>query len=412
MHLRHILIDRVMLQHEFRIESRNCSFTNTHKQILLDLFELSTSRYSQVRIAAQCKLYAIIAYYPYSYAVLTEQIKKILQMDSQQCHKKFKGCLYVLLGPKNSPIVARHDWKFIEQIWPSIVKSVPSEKPSIINLITTATNVVDKYFPTIAINLIIPQSTLDAAYRLCNNIPKCDLSDFQSHINNGEVYLRRKSDERRIAYEGTLESLIDALETGNLHWRYNTMAMNFIKNLVHLDVKYSHRIVKFFLNALIDESIIVRKLAAKVFVYILVQNRINFKKVEIDPYKFSSTTVNGNVVPGIREDNKWLLYNSLTAPKSSEEWNEPRYVHNQYTGYYTWPKKLEVFDSPSKQVTPAKRMDDLTEIEKEIYVFFSDEAKVSTLIKYLSMEEKKGHDQFNAYRFFMFKVIFQFVSDD
>lgn len=50
MHLRHFLIDRVMLHQIFRNESRSCSFTATHKQILLDLFELSVSRYSEVRI--------------------------------------------------------------------------------------------------------------------------------------------------------------------------------------------------------------------------------------------------------------------------------------------------------------------------------------------------------------------------
>lgn len=47
-HLRYTLIDRVMLHQEFRNESRTCSFTETHKQIILDLFELSVSHYSEV----------------------------------------------------------------------------------------------------------------------------------------------------------------------------------------------------------------------------------------------------------------------------------------------------------------------------------------------------------------------------
>lgn len=48
-HLRFIIIDRAMLQQEIRNQYRTCSFTATHKQILLDLFELSTSHYSEVR---------------------------------------------------------------------------------------------------------------------------------------------------------------------------------------------------------------------------------------------------------------------------------------------------------------------------------------------------------------------------
>lgn len=48
LHIRHVLIERVMLQQEFRNESRNCSFTATHKNILLNLFDLSVCRYSDV----------------------------------------------------------------------------------------------------------------------------------------------------------------------------------------------------------------------------------------------------------------------------------------------------------------------------------------------------------------------------
>lgn len=114
---------------------------------------------------------------------------------------------------------------------------------------------------------------------------------------------------------------------------------------------------------------------------------------------------------GIREDNKWLLYNPKTVPKTSEEWDEPRYVHDQYTGYYRWPKTLKVYDCPSNQETPCKRMDKLTTKEQYIYDFFTDEKKVGMLIKYSSMEERKGHDQFNSYRSFMYKYLFKMFED-
>lgn len=148
--------------------------------------------------------------------MLTERIKEILQLDSEKYHEKFKGCLYILLGPKSSPIVARHDWQFIRQMWPLIVKSMPSEKPSIINLIALVTEAVHKYFPTIAIKLIIPESILTAAYNLNKNVPICDLSNFKDAIDKGEEYLQQKSEMRRLAYEGTLNDLLDVVEMGNL----------------------------------------------------------------------------------------------------------------------------------------------------------------------------------------------------
>lgn len=165
---------------------------------------------------AQSKVFAAISYFPYSYSVLTEKLKETLQLDSQQFHEQFKGCLYLLLGPKSAPIMIRHDWGFIKEIWPLLVKSIPSEKPSIINLISSITEVVEKFFPTIAIKLIIPDSALQAAYQLVNNFPVCDLSGFQKQIANGEEYLKSKSMERREAYDGTVNALLEVLQNGNL----------------------------------------------------------------------------------------------------------------------------------------------------------------------------------------------------
>ncbi|XP_072396223.1 proteasome activator complex subunit 4-like [Diabrotica undecimpunctata] len=412
LHLRHVLVDRVMLQQEFRIESRNCSFTGTHRMILLDLFELSTSRYSEVRIAAQNKLFSVVSYFPYSYSVLTERIKDILKMDSEKNHERFKGCLYILLGPKSAPIIARHDWKFIEQIWPLVVKSMPSEKPSIIALIMALNDTIDKCFPTIAINLVIPQSVLTAAYNFAKNEPVCDMDRFKALEANGEAYLKRKSEERRSAYDGTMNSLMDSLESGSLHWRYHQMAINFIKDLVHMDVKYTPRIVRFFLKSLIDDSLLVRKSSLKILVFLLLQNKAKYAKTIVDPFSFSKQSViNRDVRPGVREDNKWLIYSDRNIPKNVEQWEERRYIHDQYTGYYCWPKTLELYDPPSTQQTAAKRLDDLTEIEKDIYTFFNNKENIEKLIKFLSLEEKKGRDHFNAYRFLAFKNLFKIFED-
>lgn len=122
----------------------------------------------------------------------------------------------MLISPKSSPLLIRHDWKFISEIWPLLVKSMPSEKPSIINLMTSVTDIVEKHFPTIAIKLLIPDSSLQAAYDLGKNEPVCDLSDFQVQIANGESYLKLKSDERRKAYDDTVNGLLEVLQKGNL----------------------------------------------------------------------------------------------------------------------------------------------------------------------------------------------------
>lgn len=180
---------------------------------------------------------------------------------------------------------------------------------------------------------------------------------------------------------------------------------------MHKDVKYNPKVVRFFLNSLISESIVIRKIALKVALFILIQNKPKFKKTTIDPYSFSTGAVK-KCVPGIRSDNHWLLYNSQTVPKTAQHWDELRFVHDMHSGYYAWPKKLEVYVPSGEQPTAAKRMNDLSEQEKEIYNFFNDNDNITLLIKYLSMEEKKGKDRFCVYRLLVFKVNIKCTEGD
>lgn len=115
----------------------------------------------------------------------------------------------------------------------------------------------------------------------------------------------------------------------------------------------------------------------------------------------------GDVIPGIRADNTWLQYNHETRPLTAEQWDESRYVHQPYWGYYVWPKNLEVYAPSSQQpcLDPAVRK--LTDCEREIDLFFNDPQNIEKLISYLSLEEKKGKDKFNAFRCFLFKGLFR-----
>jgi proteasome activator subunit 4 len=59
----------------------------------------------------------------------------------------------VLLGPKQNPLVTRHDWEMLMNLWPAIVRSKPSEKLSVIRLMENIVESVHKHFPTITISL-------------------------------------------------------------------------------------------------------------------------------------------------------------------------------------------------------------------------------------------------------------------
>lgn len=217
LHLRQLLIDRVMLHQEFRTESRSFTFTETHKQVLINMYHLSVSHYSEVRVKAQAKLFTAVGVFPYSYTVLMSNIKQSLQVDTKKNHEEFKGCLHVLLGPKSTPLIARHDWTFVHEIWPYLVTSMPSEKPSVINLMNLIVEAVHKHFPTISIRIDIPKGCLETADLLKMNVPRIDsvvLTD--EDIQSGIDELKSISKKNEDTYNMVMDMLHTAMTSGNL----------------------------------------------------------------------------------------------------------------------------------------------------------------------------------------------------
>lgn len=80
-----------------------------------------------------------------------------------------------------------------------------------------------------------------------------------------------------------------------------------------------------------------------------------------------------------------------------------RYVHKTHYGFYTWPEKMEVYAPEEEQPSLDRSCASLSAEEKVLYNFFSNQSNVDKLIGFLSLEERKGKDKFDARRFSMFK---------
>jgi proteasome activator subunit 4 len=115
------------------------------------------------------------------------------------------------------------------------------------------------------------------------------------------------------------------------------------------------------------------------------------------------------VEPGCRPDNAWLQYNSATLPSNALEWDEPRYIHKSYVGFYAWPCELEVYAPTSEQ--PSFEEAGLTDQEREIVAFFGDQQNVDKFVGYLSLEGKKGRDKFRNVHMLVFKGLFRNHGD-
>ncbi|RLU16905.1 hypothetical protein DMN91_010974 [Ooceraea biroi] len=410
-----IILERCDIQHELRSLAQPVALTETHKRIILELFTLAINRYADVRSKAQSSLFSVFKNFPYSYTFIIPRLINILAKDTEKHHDAYKGILYMLLGPQHVSIITETDWSILRSLWPAIVLSKPSEKLSVIRLKENIVDTINKCFYTNTIKLEIPDKCLTAARTLWEHFPQPALPQpSENEIENGLQTSRQLNESNLTAYVGLLDELLRCILEESLHWRHKLMAMSFIRDLVHPDQVYSARIVRYFLEALIHDSLEERKIAIRIVVFMLKQQKRKHPKVTIDIHSLPN---NKNmldeekqlrdVIPGIRADNSWLQYNYETRPLTAKQWDESRYVHQPYVGYYAWPKTLKVYAPSSQQPCLDPTVRKLTDCEREVDLFFNDPQNIEKLISYFSLEEKKGKDKFNAFRCFLFKGLFR-----
>lgn len=410
-HMAESLLERTYLQHEIRRYSRFYVLTDFHKFIMLQLFKLSISTYAQVRMNAQDVLFATSGYFSTSRTAFIPEILELLAKDPEDHHDAHKGLLYLLAGPRPKAFIVPRDWEFLKTVWPALIFSKPSEKPSVIRLKNNLTETISRYMPTLPIKLCIADKCVTIAGELWNTYPKpLIIRPDEDEINKGIDELSQCQEKNKNNYDELMDSIVDRIQT-NCHWRQRSMGMRILRDLAHPDRNYPTKVVNYFLNALIHDILQERKIAILTVTCIMQQLKREHPKIPINTPQLSTNMVSiwedESTLPGARPDNAWLQYNYDNRPLTKEQWNEPRYVHKQFIGYYTWPKELETYAPSSQQpnLDPHTRV--FTESEKLIENFFADFRNIDKLVNFNSIEERKGKDKFSNFRFLFYKGLFR-----
>merc|ERR1719273_13292 len=182
--------------------------------------------------------------------------------------------------------------------------------------------------------------------------------------------------------------------------------------LMRHDCPLPPRVVKIIVRNLTHENLIVRKNAITIMGGVLKQQKKPHVKIPLKNEFFPITenqygSKSMPIVPGDRDDNQWVCYNSSDLPKNAIDWDKPRFVHKTHYGFYAWPKNMQIYAPHNKQPKLDRDESEMNEVEREIYQFFDEQTNVDKLIEFLSLEENKGRDKFSAARFIMFKGLFR-----
>lgn len=393
--IRAIQASRVLMQQDCRDELTSPEFTASHKTIMINLLKLATSHYSAVRSLAQTRLFTMIGTYVLSYKSILDEIINYLALDSNEHHECFKGILFIIGGTRRGRLILQNSWDTIEKLWLALLKTNLSEKPSVVRLMDNINDAMHNEFLTVSIEIHIPDKCVDIALKIAPQ---------PNSISETDIALGREREKRSNAYNLTtyyniLNSILEITHNNSLHWRYGLMASKMIMNLVHPVAYYPPNIVKYCLENLINESIEERKCAIKIVRYIFKQQKPKHVKIPIDLIQ----RTNGNnelIKPGVRSDNRWLQYDLDTIPKNQSEWDEPRYSHKA-EGYFGFSKSFYVYAPFAQQPTLDRTLDEMNEVEQCLFQFITNEANVSRLIEFWSLEEKIGQEKYSRQRFFL-----------
>lgn len=96
-YLPYYLMQRVSLQHELRKAHTTRAMTQTSQDIILNLFKLSISQYSRIRMKAQSVLSEITKDFPNAYQTLIPHMIEVLQRDTEVHHDAYKVSAMLLL---------------------------------------------------------------------------------------------------------------------------------------------------------------------------------------------------------------------------------------------------------------------------------------------------------------------------
>uniref|UniRef100_A0A3Q3VQG8 Proteasome activator subunit 4 n=1 Tax=Mola mola TaxID=94237 RepID=A0A3Q3VQG8_MOLML len=397
-HIRALLIDRVMLQHELRkLTMEGCQYRSIHQELMRDLLRLSTSTYSQVRSKAQNVLFTALGTYNFCCRDLIPHVLEFLNPDnSSVTQQQFKGALYCLLGNHSGVCLANlHDWECIALTWPAIVRSGLSsamslEKPSIVRLFDDLADKIHRQYETIGIDFSIPIECCAVAKQLMITENPCPKDPIPSEQEVAEGLKRQEAKSS------------DSVEP----WKFEHIAIGFLSLLLRDDHQLPPAAVTFFVKSLNHDSLYVRKVAISAVAGIMKQIKRPHTKIPVSGMKELS-----DIVAGDRQDNRWLQYNTSSLPRSQQDWDGCVFVEKTHWGYYSWPRKLLMYAPLEEQPKQSLAREEMTEREQIIFDHFSDPVFINQFVEFLSLEDRKGKDKFSPRRFCLFKGLFRNFCD-
>lgn len=170
-----------------------------------------------------------------------------------------------------------HNWDVVNNLWVAVARISPSEKPSIIHLLSAISTLLYRTIETTSVDLTFTKECISSAQDLLES--KIEEEDIQKAVTKEKEWGQKNQE----MYYQLLESLVGLLTSGSLHWRMYNLAFNMLCLQLRADLPAPTEVVRIFVQNLIHDAIAVRKIAIKGVAAILKQQKKKHVKIVIDP---------------------------------------------------------------------------------------------------------------------------------
>ncbi|KAF9193043.1 hypothetical protein BGZ51_004276 [Haplosporangium sp. Z 767] len=396
-----------------KINSYGRAKTELHDALILDLTELSLSRYTDVRKKSQNALLKALRCFQGAKNLVIPVLLRALE-SSNTDYERMKGALYSL-SSRTLTLPCLRDWRFAPDYVLRLCTAHHADKPSIQALIR-------KCFLEYIINLtnVSFKTLVSKEFSACvdkfNAIHDLDYdSDTLSRAAN-------KAKNRRLnnikAYDNLVVSLTELVQNEGLHWRYQTMTMSFIELFMRPEIPCSREIVEFETKSLLSEMPTVRRLALSTLTVIMVNLKIR-AFAQGDTYsliirKATNPLRKSVTLPeDISENFTWEYLKSSVAEINYEHPESSLLNDAVSTGWLAWPKSFEAYlprtdDFEMPPIDPESQT-----VYDHLEQFFSQASFWETLVEFMAQEPVRGegHDSFNGDYARLYKSIFGLWED-
>ena len=255
------------------------TLTETHKKVMLNLLKLATSHYANVRIRAQDTLHQMTMTYAYSYKVILEPTLDLLSSDNSEekvSHEAFKGALYILIGHKDKSMLTKHDWSTLSKVWPALLLSRHSEKPSVAKLLDQVFKTLHKHSETFALEAQVSEKAVNLALNILTGERPSE-----AEMEAAKTKCLEANAKNIRVYENLVDKLCQELETRKLHWRHYNLGLEMLTILTRCDKVLPARAVKLMVENLTHENLVARKCSIHVLGSIFKQHKRPHPKLPI-----------------------------------------------------------------------------------------------------------------------------------